>query len=55
MNEEYRFKNEGARVTTIFSLCKCMVTFPDTQGQLTLQSNVRTNPRVYAFSHYLQE
>ena len=38
-NEEDQFKNEGARVATIFHLCKsAMVSIPDAQGQLTPQS-----------------
>ena len=42
-NEEDQIENEGARLFTRFlPLYKSMGIFPDAQGQLTLQSTVRS-------------
>ena len=39
-NEEFQFKNEGARVVTTDLHCKSMQIFYDAQGKLTPQSKV---------------
>ena len=41
-NEEDQIENEGARSSQDFSHYKSMGFFPDAQGQLTLQSTVRS-------------
>ena len=41
-NEDDQIKNEGARVLQDFSHYKSMGIFPDTQGQLTPQSLIRS-------------
>ena len=40
LNDEDSAKNEGTRVSQQFSHYKTMGTFPDTQGQLTPQSQI---------------
>ena len=41
-NEEDQIENEGVRLFTRFPHYKSMGIFPDAQGQLTLQSTVRS-------------
>ena len=40
-NEEDRIKNEGAKVATAFLPYMYAIVIPDTQGQLTPQSQMR--------------
>ena len=50
-NEDDSVKNERARVvTTVFFHYKSMGIFPDAQGQLTLQSLVRSGPISNSYS-----